>query len=80
MAQAFITNGRLKKLDHEISLLTEYPDHPPAVNEQAVIVKNLLKNREYLSQGKDGVVKLSIPGPERVVEALVGLIADEFLE
>jgi hypothetical protein len=79
MAQAFITKKRLKEFDKVIGQIIDKSQQTLGLGaEQAIIIKNLLHNREYL--GKEGdVVKVTIPGPERVVEGLVSLIGDSWL-
>lgn len=68
MAQVFITTEKLRSFD--VSLKRVIEGEPSWAREQAVVAQSMLANREHL----DGVTKLTVQGPERVVEALVSLI------
>lgn len=75
MAQAFITTGRLRQFLYLLDkVATEQKG--TAAAEQAVMVHSLLQNREYL----EGVVRIVMQSPERVVEGLVSLVGDDMLK
>jgi len=74
MAQAFITTVRLRQFDNLLGKVTTEQKGTSAA-EQAVMVHSLLQNREYL----EGVVRIVMQSPERVVEGLVSLVGDNML-